>query len=68
MVPKVDLIVLSNGSTISLLTIANLYPKAILVFDSSNPLWKIQLWKKEAEHLHLRHHSVPEQGAFEYNL
>lgn len=68
MVPKVDLIVVSGVKTLSLSTIAVLYPKVVLVFDSSNPLWKIQLWKKEAERLHLRHHSVPEQGAFEFNL
>ena len=68
MIPKVDLIVVSGVKNLSLSTIAVLYPKVVLVFDSSNPLWKIQLWKKEAERLHLRHHSVPEQGAFEFNL
>lgn len=68
MVPKIDLIVLAGGATIPFAEIAKRYPKSILVFDSSNPLWKIQLWKKEADRLHLRHHSVPEQGAFEFNL
>lgn len=68
MVPKIDLIIVSGGPTIHLTEIARRYPHTILVFDSSNPLWKIQLWKKEADRLHLRHHSVPEQGAFEYNL
>jgi competence protein ComEC len=68
MIPKVDLIVVSGVKNLSLSTIAVLYPKVVLVFDSSTPLWKIQLWKKEAERLHLRHHSVPEQGAFEFNL
>jgi competence protein ComEC len=38
------------------------------VFDSSNPLWKIREWKKQADSLHLRHHSVPEQGAFQMAL
>lgn len=68
MVPKIDLIVLTGGQNIPFAEIARRYPQTILVFDSSNPLWKIQLWKKEADRLHLRHHSVPEQGAFEYNL
>ena len=48
--------------------IAKYFPASLLVFDSSTPLWKIQKWKKEAERLHLRHYSVPEKGAFEYNL
>lgn len=67
-VPKIDLVVISGGSNLSIPLIAQFFPSTLLVFDSSNPLWKIQLWKKEAERLHLRHHSVPEQGAFEYNL
>jgi competence protein ComEC len=68
MVPEIDLIILAGGVQIPFAEIAKRYPKAKLIFDSSNPLWKIQLWKKEADRLHLRHHSVPEQGAFEYNL
>lgn len=67
-VPKIDLIILAGGVQIPFAEIANRYPQVKLVFDCSNPLWKIQLWKKEADRLHLRHHSVPEQGAFEYNL
>lgn len=67
-VPKIDLIVVAGGSNLSIPLIAQFFPNSLLVFDSSNPLWKIQLWKKEAERLHLRHHSVPEKGAFEYNL
>ena len=68
MVPKIDLLLVSGGVTPPLNTLVLHSPNIIMVFDSSNPLWKIQLWKKEAERLHLRHHSVPEQGAFEYNL
>jgi competence protein ComEC len=36
----------------------------IVIADATNNLWKIQEWKKQAEQLHLRFHSVPEQGAF----
>ncbi|MFN3300475.1 MAG: hypothetical protein ACK41Z_09790 [Sediminibacterium sp.] len=67
-VPKINLLLVAGGANIPFSEIALRFPKTILVFDSSNPLWKIQLWKKEADRLHLRHHSVPEQGAFEYNL
>ena len=67
-VPKLDLIIVTGSSPIPLEKIAKYFPASLLVFDSSNPLWKIQKWKKEAERLHLRHYSVPEKGAFEYNL
>jgi competence protein ComEC len=36
----------------------------ILVADGTNSLWKIQEWKKQAEQLHLRFHSVNVSGAF----
>jgi competence protein ComEC len=65
---QIDLIILSGNPNISLEALSTFFINAEFVFDSSNPMWKIQLWKKEAERLHLRHHSVPEKGAFEYNL
>jgi competence protein ComEC len=64
----IDLIILSGNPNISLENLSAFFNNARFVFDSSNPLWKIRLWKKEAERLHLRHHSVPQQGAFEMNL
>ncbi|WP_264898360.1 ComEC/Rec2 family competence protein [Sediminibacterium sp. TEGAF015] len=67
-VPIVDLIVITGSRPVPMKAIAKYFPATLLVFDSSTPLWKIQKWKKEAERLHLRHYSVPEKGAFEYNL
>ncbi|MCW3087738.1 MAG: ComEC/Rec2 family competence protein [Sediminibacterium sp.] len=64
----VDIIVLSGHPEISLSRLAAAFACRQYVFDSSNPLWKIRHWKKEADSLHLRHHSVPEQGAFEMDL
>lgn len=65
---KIDLIIVAGSPKLNLQTIASQFKGAQIVFDCSNPLWKIERWKKEAEHLHLRHHSVPEQGAFELDL
>ncbi|TAG09605.1 MAG: ComEC family competence protein [Sphingobacteriia bacterium] len=65
---KIDLIILSGSPKYMLEEISSRFPGALFVFDSSNPLWKIERWKKEAEALHLRHHSVPDQGAFELDL
>lgn len=39
-----------------------------IIFDSSNPAWEIQRWKKDCENLHLRFHSVPDDGAYETEL
>lgn len=65
---KIDLVILSGSPKCKLENIYSRFPGALFVFDSSNPLWKIERWKKEAEALHLRHHSVAEQGAFELDL
>jgi competence protein ComEC len=62
---KADLVILSHSPRISLAQLAAVVDCPQYVFDSSNPLWKIREWKKQADSLHLRHHSVPEQGAFQ---
>jgi len=64
----VDVIILSKNPKFSIYTIQQAFTFKQLVFDSSNPMWKIRRWKKDCDSLHLRFHSVPEQGAFEMNL
>ena len=64
----VDIIVLSGNPKIYLSQLATVFDCKQWVFDSSNPLWKIRYWKKDADSLHLRHHTVSEQGAFEADL
>lgn len=63
-----QLVILGAAAAPSLLPVTRLLPHAMYVFDSSSPLWKIEKWKKEADSLHLRHHSVPLQGAFQMEL
>ncbi len=63
-----DVIILSKNPKYSILDIQRAFTFKLLVFDSSNPMWKIRRWKKDCYSLHLRFHSVPEQGAFELNL
>jgi competence protein ComEC len=65
---RVDLVILSGKTRSDLATVASLFDCPQYVFDSSAPLWKIRQWKKQADSLHLRHHSVPELGAFEMAL
>lgn len=64
----VDIIILSGNPKIYFSQLAAVFDCQQYVFDSSNPLWKIRYWKKDADSLHLRHHSTPEQGAFEVAL
>ena len=64
----VDIIIFSGNPKVYLAQVAAVFDCKQYVFDSSNPLWKIQYWKKDADSLHLRHHSTPEQGAFEMAL
>ncbi|HJV18618.1 MAG TPA: ComEC/Rec2 family competence protein [Sediminibacterium sp.] len=65
---KIDLVIISGNPNIKLDEIHRYTNSKYYVFDSSNDLWKIEKWKKEAENLHLRRHSVPDSGAFEFNL
>lgn len=61
---NIDIMVVQSNPDISIRLLHKRYKAKIYVLDINNPLWKIRKWKKEADSLHLRHHSVPEQGAF----
>jgi competence protein ComEC len=61
-------VILSQNVAYSLAELGKLWPTSFFVADGSNALWKINEWKKEAEALHLRLHSVPDSGAFVMNL
>ena len=64
----VDYIIISKNPKIFMPALAAVFHCNLYVFDASNPLWKIDKWKKDCEELHLRFHSVPEQGAFVTDL
>ena len=64
----VDYIIISKNPKIFMPMLAAVFNCNLYVFDASNPLWKIDKWKKDCEELHLRFHSVPEQGAFVTDL
>ena len=61
---EVDMLLISRNAPVKLKDLVGAIKPAVVVFDASNSLWKIENWKKECEELHLRFHSVPEQGAF----
>ena len=65
---KVDVIIISQNPKLNISQLIQAFDCNEFIFDASNPLWKINQWKKDCENLHLRHLSIPEQGAFVMEL
>ncbi|OIR08301.1 ComEC family competence protein [mine drainage metagenome] len=65
---KADAIIISQNPKLNINQLAKAFDCNQYIFDASNPLWKIKKWKKDCENLHLRHYSIPEQGAFVMEL
>ncbi len=61
---RADIVILSDNYSGKLIEISAQTRCRLVVADATNGLWKIQEWKKQAEQLHLRFYSIPEQGAF----
>ena len=56
-------ILLCHAKTISLTDLKNEISKGTLILaDASTAVWKIKQWEKEAQKLHLRFKSIPEEG------
>ena len=64
----VDLIIVSKNPKLYIADLQKIFDCNQIVFDSSNPMWKIEQWKKDCNNLHLRFHSISADGAFEMNL
>lgn len=61
---ETDIVIVQNNPAVTVSDLQRVFKTRLFVWDANNPLWKIRKWKKEADSLHLRHHSIPEQGAF----
>ena len=61
---NVDMLIISKNPAIKIAAIITAIKPSIILFDSSNSLWKIANWKKECLALALPCFSIPEQGAF----
>jgi competence protein ComEC len=56
-------ILLCHAKSISLIHLKDEISKETLILaDASTPVWKIKQWEKEAQKLHLRFKSIPEEG------
>jgi len=65
---KLDLIIISKNPRINITQLVKVFNCKQFVFDSSNPIWKIRKWQQECRSLQLNDYSVPESGAFIYNI
>lgn len=63
-----DVIIISHNPRLYIDDILQAFTCNTLVFDSSNPDWKTQKWKKDCERLGQKYYVVKEQGAFVLEL
>jgi competence protein ComEC len=61
---NVDYLIISGNPKSDLKDILRNINPSIVILDSSNPLWKVKEWMKEAHNLHVQCHSVSISGAF----
>lgn len=65
---NLDLLIISKNPKLSIAELAKAFNCRQIVFDASNAPWKIEKWKKECQSLNLQYYSIPETGAFTYNI
>ena len=65
---KADVVIVSKNPRLFINDLLKSVDCKLLIFDSSNPQWKINLWKKDCERLHLNYFCTSEQGAFVMNF
>jgi competence protein ComEC len=61
---KVDYLIISGNPKSDLKDILRNFNPSFVIFDSSNPQWKVKEWMKEAHNLHVQSYSVSISGAF----
>ena len=64
----IDILIISKNPSLKISGITAAVKPSVIIFDSSNSLWKIAKWKKECLALALPCFSIPEQGAFVLNI
>ena len=59
-----DVLLITGNPNITLEDVNRVFHPKIIVVDASNKYYRIKRWQQEASRLHLRLHSVTEQGAY----
>jgi len=66
--PVIDLLIISKNPKIYMKDLADKINIKQIVFDGSNPTWKLAYWKKDCDSLHIPYYDVTEKGAFVMNF
>ena len=64
----VDIIIISKNPRMDMDAIAKIFNCKLLVFDASNPAWKIKKWVQQCKKLNLQTRSIPEKGALLFDV
>lgn len=64
----IDLVIISGNPQLSISQLARSVNCNRVIFDASNPLWKIERWRKECNALQLPSHAVSADGAFVWDI
>ena len=65
---KTAILLISKNPAWKIKDIAEVFEPSVIVFDASNSMWKIAGWEKECLALALPCFSIPEKGAFIFNI
>jgi competence protein ComEC len=65
---KADVVIVSRSPKLYIEHLLKAIEPRLIVFDSSNPQWKIRHWKKDCERFQIPFFTTGEQGAFVMNL
>lgn len=65
---KADVLIVSRNPRLYMEHLLKAIEPKLIVFDSSNPGWKIKHWKKDCERFQIPFYTTSEQGAFVMNL
>ncbi len=66
--PDADIVIISKNPRLYISQLVQAINCKQIIADASNSLWKIEKWKQDCDKLHLRFHSIPEEGAFVMDL
>jgi competence protein ComEC len=65
---KVDVVVITKNPKMYVTQLVQYFDCNQLVFDATNPFWKVNYWKQDAQKLHIPYYDIREQGAFVMDL
>jgi competence protein ComEC len=67
-VTPIDIAVLSKNPRIYIDSLTKIFTLKQVVADASNPAWKVKLWQKDCERLHIPFYNTAVEGAFVQKL